>query len=648
MQDDRYKGAKSKSNYARMAARGALSPLLRKAAKKALVWVLKYIVVPLLPFILIGIIIIVIIASTYALFSLGGSDIDMDGNPGGEFDQEAKALYGRYSDAWNIHDTWIMASSGTDLNSFLTTNQLNAEELEYSGIEELERAVAEPEQIDGWENSRYLLDRDHKDLEFATTWATIHAFKLFYQYVYNEEASQELVEEFMRYIHPLYAYRETYRTIWWEETTGAGEEAVTVCRSETVFDGYLVTEADTMHGRYRFEYKWVTEGEGCNKVRYEATESVELIGEQYGKLNSFISNVFNETYSNAELLRVFYLNAETAFSEERVHAQWLLSASDTAPQSPQFIPYTAVESSIRSICVDAGEEYGIRPEILMAIAFAMTNGTLNPVYTDSIQERYGLMGLNDHTILAWGVDANQDGAISYYTPADAVFTAASYLQYLMGTSGIAMPADDENSRDAEQTRKAIYIDALQDYTYSAMGSGASAFAADIYALSYNFAVTNSGRDYAFPLADRSIATVVVTQEYKRWQGGHFGIDIAGVENEDALIATVDGTIAEMEYDYGDAGNYISIQGSDGLRHDYMHLYSFAAGLTVGESVKQGQFIGMLGNTGRSTGPHLHYAVREYPYGSYAVQSLSEGSAHLYSVDPRQIWGWRSTDGKDER
>ena len=59
---------------------------------------------------------------------------------------------------------------------------------------------------------------------------------------------------------------------------------------------------------------------------------------------------------------------------------------------------------------------------------------------------------------------------------------------------------------------------------------------------------------------------------------------------------------------GTFGNYAKIQHANGYVTAYAHMSRFAGGLHKGSNVKQGQVIGYVGTTGRSTGPHLHYEV----------------------------------------
>ncbi|RUS48727.1 peptidoglycan DD-metalloendopeptidase family protein [Cohnella sp. AR92] len=85
---------------------------------------------------------------------------------------------------------------------------------------------------------------------------------------------------------------------------------------------------------------------------------------------------------------------------------------------------------------------------------------------------------------------------------------------------------------------------------------------------------------------------------------HAGIDFSG-DIGDPIYATADGTVIWSQRD-GEEGNNIKIEHGDGLLTRYMHLSKRIA--QVGDKVEKGDLIGLLGNTGRSTGPHLHYEV----------------------------------------
>ena len=59
---------------------------------------------------------------------------------------------------------------------------------------------------------------------------------------------------------------------------------------------------------------------------------------------------------------------------------------------------------------------------------------------------------------------------------------------------------------------------------------------------------------------------------------------------------------------GGYGNYMRIRHNSTYKTAYAHLHRIAKGVSRGKTVKQGQVIGYVGSTGRSTGPHLHYEV----------------------------------------
>jgi murein DD-endopeptidase MepM/ murein hydrolase activator NlpD len=87
---------------------------------------------------------------------------------------------------------------------------------------------------------------------------------------------------------------------------------------------------------------------------------------------------------------------------------------------------------------------------------------------------------------------------------------------------------------------------------------------------------------------------------------HTGVDWAAPSGT-PILAAGDGTI-EIAERHGGYGNYVRIRHANGFATAYGHMTRFAPGSKPGAHVKQGQIIGFVGSTGRSTGPHLHYEV----------------------------------------
>lgn len=86
---------------------------------------------------------------------------------------------------------------------------------------------------------------------------------------------------------------------------------------------------------------------------------------------------------------------------------------------------------------------------------------------------------------------------------------------------------------------------------------------------------------------------------------HFGIDIAAAYQK--VRSVLDGTVTEVGYDSA-SGNFMKVRHSDKYETSYSHLSEMY--YRTGDKVKAGYIIAKSGNTGRSTGPHLHFAVKE--------------------------------------
>ena len=88
---------------------------------------------------------------------------------------------------------------------------------------------------------------------------------------------------------------------------------------------------------------------------------------------------------------------------------------------------------------------------------------------------------------------------------------------------------------------------------------------------------------------------------------HYGQDFSS-KTGSLVFATADGVVMETRY-RGGFGKVVKISHGHGYVTYFGHLSEF--NVTKGETIRRGQLIGKVGNTGRSTGPHLHYEVHYY-------------------------------------
>lgn len=100
----------------------------------------------------------------------------------------------------------------------------------------------------------------------------------------------------------------------------------------------------------------------------------------------------------------------------------------------------------------------------------------------------------------------------------------------------------------------------------------------------------------------------------RWGKFHKGIDL-GIPERTPLLAMADGIVTGVGYEAGGYGHWITYKiPSNGLNVIYGHLCE-APKVSKGTAIKKGQIIALSGNTGHSTGPHLHLEIRKGQPGS---------------------------------
>lgn len=117
--------------------------------------------------------------------------------------------------------------------------------------------------------------------------------------------------------------------------------------------------------------------------------------------------------------------------------------------------------------------------------------------------------------------------------------------------------------------------------------------------------------------------------HNQWSG-HFGVDYSAPIGT-PIHATADGTVESIGWQNG-YGNTIVLKHHNQITTLYAHQSRFAEGLTKGSKVSQGQLIGYVGNTGWSTGPHLHY---EFKVAGKPVDPLKVDLPVAQNIDPER-------------
>ena len=127
-------------------------------------------------------------------------------------------------------------------------------------------------------------------------------------------------------------------------------------------------------------------------------------------------------------------------------------------------------------------------------------------------------------------------------------------------------------------------------------------------VSYASSVNTSSKKVELGISLIRPTSGTVTSRFgSRWGKNHKGLDI-GAPKGTPIKAAASGTVITASSGYnGGYGNYIVISHGNGIQTAYGHCNSIS--VSVGQKVSQGQVIGTVGNTGRSTGNHLHLEIR---------------------------------------
>ncbi len=111
------------------------------------------------------------------------------------------------------------------------------------------------------------------------------------------------------------------------------------------------------------------------------------------------------------------------------------------------------------------------------------------------------------------------------------------------------------------------------------------------------------KEFVYPTKSNKVTSRFGLRSASRF---HYGVDI-GLTRGDTIYASFSGKVRIVDYERRGYGHYVVVRHDNGFETVMAHLSKVLVGLN--QEVEAGEPIGLGGNTGRSTGPHLHYEIR---------------------------------------
>lgn len=185
------------------------------------------------------------------------------------------------------------------------------------------------------------------------------------------------------------------------------------------------------------------------------------------------------------------------------------------------------------------------------------------------------------------------------------------ISMLLAVTSTTANAQDLLARQAPVDRKMAAVDTIMLRNIT-MREELESPSADLYANwdnKYAHRATELPETYKIDLRHFTMPTTsrVITSNFgSRWGRQHKGLDIK-VYIGDTIRAAFSGKVRIVRYEAGGYGNYIVIRHNNGLETIYGHLSKQL--VEENQEVRSGEVIGLGGNTGRSTGSHLHFETR---------------------------------------
>ncbi|MCL6479391.1 MAG: M23 family metallopeptidase, partial [Peptococcaceae bacterium] len=452
----------------------------------------------------------------------------------------------------------------------------------------------------------YLADRYGSDRKIINKWGDAYAPALYkamqtpgIDNLSNEGWVNTEIEKLAGDLRPFFYYKES---------------TVTICGKDGCdrYIVYLLTEANTIRGHYRYTYEWVTKTGGGGSITYEQLKDTILIGPKWERLENYLMEYLNVPEGeNATLARQMVFEAGEGFTARKEWLDWLNGAfgSVAAWASGAMVP-----AELRQYFEEAGQRFGIPWWFLAAVAMKESGFTPTATGSDGTGS-YGIMQVLPEN---WKKYAP---LLGFYPVADRDNPRAQIMvgAYMLASYGVHVNWDSHDWKE-ESLPMLVAYNAGPGYVGN---PGMTEYVRRNYAEQVWAYAEKFKAPAVWPVPGYTEITSGFGIRIDPFSGKpkmHNGIDIAAPTG--ATVVSISGGIAYVGYEPNGFGNYVVIKDAT-----YEYYYAHLSSVTVvsGQTVTPGTKIGEVGSTGASTGPHLHFGVMPLDSGQWIDPLLVLGT-----------------------
>ncbi|ACX51883.1 Peptidase M23 [Ammonifex degensii KC4] len=441
-----------------------------------------------------------------------------------------------------------------------------------------------------------MVDRYRNDFRLRLTWGQIHGACVYRNIAFNQpEITKEQREKTAKDLHPYFYYKKSVVIVSGKDGT---EE----------YEVYLLVEAYTIQGWYQFHYEWVTECHDGGCVTYERLKSVNLVRpDRWERLEDWMKKEYKlrDDEKEVETARVWLWEATRGFDARAEWLAWLAGLPSLDPYfsaaavPPEFVPFLK----------KAEEAFGI-PWWFLAALF-QTESSWDPF---AVNPKTGCFGISQQHPEYWKArweELKRMGLVSFSTPEELqwdplaqILAGALDLRNKFLRAGVDPREVDWKGggwKSDERVLKAVAW-------YKGWSDWREGMAQVKQVLELAEAVLERPAAWPVPGFYRVSSPYgwrkhPVTGEWKF----HYGIDVP-LETGTPVVAVSSGVVTFVGWQEG-YGYTVCYRDANHL-YLYAHLLPDSAGVKVGDKVSPGQVLAKGDSTGVSTGPHLHFGVKD--------------------------------------